>query len=333
MGEFLKSEKVQQASFKQSFPHFSDGARADGLYKTKFRPHCLPRECSAENLFQGIRQKALDYFSSYQIKWHDAIERNPSNHLCDSQVCCVNFLFPFADKPNALADMLRPHFPTLHTMLLIENEQYVAFEWIGQENYLGEVSRSGLRSRGANFTSADAAVMFQHTDGKRQIVLIEWKYTESYSRSYLRISSSGKDRALIYAPLFERDDCPILLATLPELDALFYNPFDQLMRQQLLAHEMERARELEADVVSVLHLAPAQNHDFHRITSPKLGTLGATAMDVWRNLARPQTRFLSLNTEQLFGPLFTIQPPGMQEWLAYIGLRYRWVHDEGRMMD
>ncbi len=53
MGLFLESEKVQQAKFKASSPTFSDGARADGLYKTKFRPYCLPREYSAENLFPG----------------------------------------------------------------------------------------------------------------------------------------------------------------------------------------------------------------------------------------------------------------------------------------
>lgn len=333
MGLFLESEKVQQAEFKASSPTFSEAARADGFYKTKFRPFCLPREHSAENLFPGIRQNALAYFASHQIKWHDAIERNPSNHLCSSQICCVNFLFPFADQPHALADMLRPHFPTLQTMLHIENGQYVAFEWIGQENYLGEkISRNGKRSRGANCTSADAAVMFQHTNGQRQIVLIEWKYTESYSPTWLKFAKSGTDRTQIYAPLFQRDDCPINKALLPHFDALFYEPFYQLMRQQFLAHEMERARELGADVVSVLHIAPAHNTDFHKVTSAKLETLGKTAMDVWRNLVRPQSRFLSLSTEQLFGPLFTTQPLAMQRWLAYIGLRYRWVRDEGRIV-
>ncbi|MBK9049666.1 MAG: hypothetical protein IPL78_01725 [Chloroflexi bacterium] len=327
MGKFLESEKGQQAKFKASSPTFSEAASADGLYKTKFRPFCLPREHSAENLFPGIRQNALDYFAAYQIKWHDAIQGNPSNHLCDSQVCCVNFLFPFADQPCALADMLRPHFPTLHTMLPIENGQYVAFEWIGQENYLGEkISRNGKRTRGANCTSADAAVMFQHTNGQRQIVLIEWKYTESYSPSSLKLAKSGTDRTHIYVHLFERDDCPINKALLPHFDDLFYEPFYQLMRQQFLAQEMERARELGADVVSVLHIAPAHNTDFHKVTSANLKTLGKTAMDVWRNLARPRSRFLSLSTEQLFGPLSAEQLPEMQDWLEYIGLRYIWVH-------
>ena len=76
---------------------------------------------------------------------------------------------------------MKPVFPDLDEMLPIEDGQYVAFEWIGKQNYLGEkISRNGKRTRGANFTSADAAVMFKLNDGQKQIVLIEWKYTESY---------------------------------------------------------------------------------------------------------------------------------------------------------
>lgn len=56
-------------------------------------------------------------------------------------------------------------------------DRYVSFEWIGHEDYLKEKkSKDGRRTRGANCTSADAAVMFDREDGLRQIVLIEWKY-------------------------------------------------------------------------------------------------------------------------------------------------------------
>ena len=66
-------------------------------------------------------------------------------------------------------------------MLPVEDDHYVSFEWVGKENYLHE-SRSPNRkpSRGALFTSADAVVQFMRKDGKKQTVLIEWKYTESY---------------------------------------------------------------------------------------------------------------------------------------------------------
>jgi len=81
---------------------------------------------------------------------------------------------------------------------------------------------------------------------------------------------------------------------------LLYEPFYQFMRQQLLAHEMEKARELDADIVSVLHIAPEHNHDFKKVTSKKLTEIGNTATEVWTNLVK-NNRFLSISTETLFG--------------------------------
>jgi hypothetical protein len=323
MGVFLESEKARQAESRATSPCFSDAARADGVYKGKPRPFCLPLGLAEENLFPEIRQTARAYFAAHGIKWHDGQNDQPSNHLCDSQVCCVNFLFPFADRPHALAEILRPVFPSFREMLPIEDGQYVAFEWIGKENYLNEkVSRSGKRTRGANFTSADAAAMFERTDGKRQFVLMEWKYTESYGGASLKVAKSGTDRSDIYRPLFRRDDGPINKHLLPDFDALFYEPFYQLMRQQFLAHEMERKQELGASIVSVLHIAPKCNIDFHRVTSPSLDRLGQTAIDVWTSLVRLPDRFVSVSTEQLFGGLTAEQLPEMRAWLAYVGTRY-----------
>jgi hypothetical protein len=331
MGKFLEIERHRQAEFKAVSPYFSETARSDGMYKNKQRSFCLPVDCAEENLFPSIRQAAPDYFAAQGIKWHDGRSGKPSNHLCDSQVCCVNFLFPFADKPRALAKVLRAIFPDLREMLPVEDGQYVAFEWIGQKNYLGEkVSRSGKRTRGANFTSADAAVLFERNDGKRQMVLIEWKYTESYGRVSLKIARSGTDRTKIYSPLYLRDDCPLNKDLIPDFDSLFYEPFYQLMRQQLLAHEMEKAHELGANIVSVLHIAPARNTDFHRITSPELKRLGETATDVWTRLVRIKGRFISVSTERLFGNLTAEQAPEMQTWIDYIGKRYVWVQEGSR---
>lgn len=225
-----------------------------------------------------------------------------------------------------MAEVLRPVFPTLQEMLKVEGERYIAFEWIGQENYLGErVVRDGKRTRGRHFTSADAVVMFKRTDGKHQTVLIEWKYAEAYGRESLKISKSGTDRTAIYRSLFTRDDCPINKDVLTDFDALFYAPFYQLMRQQLLAHEMEQAKELGTASVCVLHIAPDHNTDYRRVTSPELAALGETVTDVWQQLVRPPGRFISVSTEQLFGRLSVEQLPEMRGWLEYIHARYRWV--------
>lgn len=329
MGEFLRVEKTRQASFRKESPYFSDAARADGIYKGKVYSFCLPREHAEENLFSGIRESVQSYFASQRIKWHDGQNGKPSNHLCSSQVCCMNFLFPFVDQPRALAVVLRPVFRDIQKMLPIENGQYVACEWIGMENYLCEKIRPGAtRTRGANFTSADAAVMFERTDDKRQIVLIEWKYTESCTGASLEQAESGTDRTAIYRKTFEREDCPIDKSLLPTFECLFYEPFYQFMRQQFLAHEIERAHELEADEVSVLHVAPARNCEFQKVTSPDLRALGDTATGIWKKLVTPPDRFISVSTEQLFGSLSVSQLPEMQAWLDYIFSRYPWVPED-----
>lgn len=327
MGTFLASEKIPQRQFKRS-DYFSPAAQADGIYKNHAYPFCLPRVCAGENLFAGIREDALSYFERNGIKWHDGQDHKPSNHLCSSQVCCVNFLYPFADQPEALAVLLRPLFPDLSEMLPIEDGQFVAFEWIGAENYLKEKVRGqNKRTRGANFTSADAAVFFRRADGLRQAVLIEWKYTESYATVDLQIAASGTRRTEIYRPLFDAPDCPLDKTALPAYEALFYEPFYQLMRQQFLAHEMEKAHELGADAVSLLHISPAHNQDFKFITSPQLRSLGKSATGVWSQLVKDGSRFTAAHSEELFG-CFDVHPfPGLQPWWEYLTARYAWVKE------
>jgi len=328
MGKFLVSEKPKQATFKATSAYFSEPARTAGTYRKKSYPFCLPREDSAENLWHDIRRPAIEYFRRHGIHWHDGIGDAPSNHLCDSQVCCANFLFPFANQPEALAALLRPHFPSINRMEPIEDDLYVAFEWIGAENYLGEkTGRTGTRTRGAHFTSTDAAVMFRDTSGRWQIVLIEWKYTESYSSAPYHISKHGTDRTKIYEPLFTRADCPIDKTKLAEFGDLFYEPFYQFMRQQFLAHEMERARELGAERVTLLHIAPAANTDFRRVTSPALKSVGNTATGVWKSLLREPEYFISVSTEELFGAFPVAAHLQLQPWWAYLTARYGWVQN------
>ncbi|MFQ5884662.1 MAG: hypothetical protein ACE5IO_06140 [Thermoplasmata archaeon] len=326
MGKFLESEKERLTTFKQESGYFSNDSLADGFYRTKYRPYCIPRERSSENLFADIRNSAVNYFTKYEIKWHDAINKKPSNHLCDSMVSCVNFLFPLADKPMALKELFRSLFPTIEEVLPMEREGlFLALEWIGEENYLGEkVAKHGKRTRGANFTSADAAVMFQRKNKKKQIVLIEWKNTESYSPTPLKISRSGTDRTKIYEHLFLREDFPLKKELLPSFDSLFYEPFYQFMRQRLLANEMEKARELDADIVSLLHIAPAMNKEFQRVTSPPLADLGETVIQIWKDLQRVPNRFHSISTEEMFSR-FPIQDfPALDPWWDYITSRYSW---------
>ena len=97
------------------------------------------------------------------------------------------------------------------------------------------------------------------------------------------------------------------------------------MRQQFLAHEIDAAHELEADIVTVLHIAPEHNLDFKKITSPTLNSLGNTATEVWKKLVREEGRFISVSTESLFGSLLKKEIPELLDWNVYITSRYRWL--------
>lgn len=320
MGNFLESEKIRQAAFKKTSTSLSEAARLDGEFRGAARPFCLPQELSLETLYPPIRNDAISFYKKHGILWHQGINDKPSNHLCDSMTCCANFLFPFCDQPDVLKALLKPFFPDIERVLPVEDNRFVSFEWIGAQNYLGErMGKNGERSRGANFTSTDAIVAYQRQDGSKQIVLIEWKYTESYSSASLKIAKSGTDRSLIYRHLFEKEDCVINKDLLPSYSDIFYEPFYQFFRQQSLAHEMEKAGELNADNVCLLHIAPENNYDFRKVTSPGLRQKGSTAIEVWKSLLREPSRFISLGTKQLFAD-FDYEP--MRAWKAYILERY-----------
>lgn len=321
---FLEREKVRQAAWWGAMIKHV-GMTDDG----RERPFLLRADRAAENLYADIRSPALGYFGSRGIPWHQGRDGGPSGHLCSSQVACTNFLYPFARDPEALVALFQRVLPDVVEALPMEPDRpdlFLSFEWIGLENYLGErVRRGAARTRGANCTSADAAAMFRTRDGRREIVLVEWKYGESYPSRSLEVSERGTSRADIYRPLFEQESCPLRRDLLPSYEALFYEPFYQLFRQQLLASEMERARELGADVVRLLHVAPAHNTDFLRVTSPELAMLGSSCLEVWRALQQREDRFLSVPTERLFNNEVVQGRSALERWWAYAAERYAWV--------
>ena len=348
---FLAAEKRRQAALKGNGRLFSEATRADGPYSAPTpknpTPHaysfCLPIATSEENLFEEARSQVAA-FREKKIPWHKGVGGRPTTHLCSSQVCCVNFLAPLADIPDALLRLVKKTYPGAVQMLPVDPKgtRYVEFEWIGDpsRDYLDEAGKhSGVRTRGANCTSADAAVRYRDGDGLEHVVLIEWKYCESY-RDLASIpsdrrlladvegvpTSSGLTRRGRYEHRLDE------VVDLPEeviFDDLCVEPLYQLMRQQLLAHEMETEGK-EAATVSVLHLAPRANHDFARITSPAVREwaakeyagedLGVT--EAWRRLLKHRDRFEHRYIEDWFAPLLADPDPVLAQWRAYIRARY-----------
>ena len=335
---FRDREKERYRSVKPKL--FSVEAQPNGLYRLRPRDFCLADECSNENLYGGIRASAIQYFSDRRIPWHDGLKSRtvPSNHLCCSQSCCINFLYPLVSNPDFVKTVLGNFYPNITEPLAITGDlplpdktfPFMAFEWIGTKDFLGESSRKGgRRTRGANATSADFAFRFRRNDGKIQLVLGEWKYTESYGRSDLGeqkpVRKENYRQAFhrvngVFGPRFER-----------LYDTFFFDPFYQLMRLQLLAQEMESGnlgREMEADLVSVLHVCPMANGEFREprhVTSPGLKQEfpGKGTLEIWNELV-PDDKFLSISVENLLDTISTNKGRLDSDWVNYLECRYDW---------
>jgi hypothetical protein len=315
----------------------SEALASQGTYGKIAYPFCLADPCSGENLWKGFRTEALAYFDARAIGWHGGFKRPgedgtdrrfPSGHLCDSQSFCVNVWWPFAAEPQRLASVLRGLGYSAAEVLpfvLDPSAPFVAFEWIGQRNYLGEgpggnATPDERRTRGKNATSADAALRFRRQDGQIQILLVEWKYTEFYASKSIQVSDSGTDRLATYAPHLRRGDS-LFKNLLTDAESLFFDPFDQLMRLQLLAAAMEREHEMDADVVSVLHLAPRANRQLlEGITSPNLRPLGSNIHEVWRQIVG-ESRFAARYVDEDVLPLVVREAPD-RSWAEWLMRRY-----------
>lgn len=335
MTTFRDSEKVRYERLKPIL--FSDKAQSNGNYRGIPRAFCLADGYSAENLHESIREDAIRYFTNRDIPWHDGSNRRrlPSNHLCCSQSCCINFLYPMTVSAPLLTIVFKQIYPDLLEPLRVDMDQplsngvypYMAFEWIGVEDYLGETKRKGrTRTRGANFTSADFIFRFRRKDQKVQIVLGEWKYTEEYHRQYKGIEVRKQN----YYSAFHKHGGVFEASSEDLYDSLFYDPFYQLMRLQLLAQEMEINKEMDADMVSVLHVCPEANIEFReRVTSPYLANLypNKSTLEIWTEMA-PKEKFTSVSVESLLSEIEQVggssHNSGVMEWVEYIKTRYGW---------
>jgi len=229
-----------------------------------------------------------------------------------------------------LASIFQHFYPELAEPLPIDEDlplpngsfPYMAFEWIGVCDYLSETKRKGSeRTRGANFTSADFVFRFRRKDGKIQIVLGEWKYTEDY-RS---LDKGIKTRKQNYSLAFNRNGGVFKQRGEDLYGALFFDPFYQLMRLQLLAQEMELSREMDANVVTMLHISPAANREFRdRVTSPHLANMfpNKGVLEIWKELV-PEGKFMSIPVEDSLNTIERVAVDD-QGWVDYLKARYGW---------
>lgn len=316
MTGFITRERAAQGDyFAKHLP-----AEVSGFLGSSYR--LLPEQ-RALNLAPSIREDAPAYFAQHGIAWH-----LHANHGLSSQVSCLNFLMPLATRPELLARLIGDALG-LPPPAMLEVESgpdgrpwFVAFEWIGYKNYLNEAVGLRPRTRGANATSADAMVRFKH-EGRTETVLIEWKYTEHYGAPIAPGGNGvrqGRYQGLAFAPVGPvRADCGLVLGD------FFWEPFYQMLRQQMLAFQMQAANEGGAERVRVLSLSPAGNRALHTVTAPALRCHGDDAFDVFRGLLTRPEDFVSCSIGAAFGKV--LSDPGLegQSWADYLLGRYTFM--------
>lgn len=263
---------------------------------------CLPAEFATLSLLPEVRDRGLDLFAAEAIPWHAGVGAGPSNHLLSSQVQCVNALTQMITESERLLRAFGPMLD-MDEVLEIEPGRHLTFEYIGPTDFFGEAP-GATRIRGAHCTSVDAAFIYRRRDGRRELVLLEWKYTESYG---LRRPDPAKDvvRHRRYGIAWRAPDSPLRTDLLP-FELILDERFYQLVRQQLLAHALETTRAHGADVVRVLHVLPPANAAYQAsLNRREHCALGSSVSDVWQRLLVRPDRFLSVDPAVFLDPQVT----------------------------
>lgn len=314
---FAKQQYRQQERFFASCDDAVTGYRGQAV-------RLMPDNWAA-NLHPDYRQRIVDSFSysderTQSIGWHTHV-----NHGASSQICCVNFLFPFVDRPDLLGRWI-DHGLGINGAQpeVIERrngeDHFVAFEWFPETDYLNEAGKDGKRNRGSNSTSVDAAVRYR-IGGELHLLLIEWKYTESYpSKRDPRSMSGDATRKSRYHNIWQRPHGPIRADVDVRLEDFFLEPWYQLLRQQMTAYHAETDPLSEYDRVALLHISPKENSALKRARG-ELSRFGDEVFEAFGSMIDPafRDRFISLDTSTAFACL---ERWSDVEWAQWLRARY-----------
>ena len=292
---YRESEREKVVRIRDVF--FKDPGGGD--YKNAPRPFVLIDP--SKNLWIKIRKEAIKYFSDNKIVWWPG-STEPSGHLLSSQVSCINHLFFLRNDKVAALKVLQNLNPDFVEVCPDFENGYIGFEVVSKHSYLGEVAEGKEQTRGANCTSVDAMMTGKLKNGKKIQILIEWKYTELYSKSDKSEGTSGKTRKNRYDALIDDKDSPIKRTV--SIDNLYYEPFYQIMRQTLLAWQMtkNKTNELKADDWLHLDIVPENNLNL-RYQVPAPGMIQSGIEEAWKSQLRTAEKYNVITPQKLLKPL------------------------------
>ena len=314
----LSREKQRQIEWKERTNFLSREAKSPGLFRGKPRPFCLPQEHAAENLFEGIREHIMEYFTKHKIHWHmSAGPGLPSNHLCSSQVLMVNLLAPFMHDREALKELFQSVYPDIdHILPIEERNQFLAFEWTPPKDLLKETAGSSkVLRRGMVNTSIDFAFLYRTQQHQTVMVLGECKYTEPVGKTEMSPEQASK-RLSPYQPLLTEETTPFIVNVADHPVLFGSDEFYQLFRQQLLAMLIEKEYSEKVDRVSLLYLYMPDH------INPEASSSRDEHFSLWKSSLSVQEAFSAVSISFLtaFFPSFKQQHTG--GWSDYIHGRY-----------
>lgn len=319
--DFLELEKKRQESILDN-PVFY-GARGNGYVmqpdgKEKPRkpvhyPFILIPEDSLKNLYAPIQQDALDYFERYNISWwKEKIDRYfPTGHLASSQIHCLNHLFAIRKDHDAVLKILSAIAPDYAFEEILpspiddkeKTPNYISFEFVNSNTSL---LKERYNTRGANCTSVDAFVYAKCKDGRKILVPIEWKYTESYDMKY---KIDERKINLRYKPLTGED------SNIAEWKEIYsFDPYYEFTRQELLIEQIIK-RQDELD-----YAMPADDF-IHIIVCPDKHKELCDAISIFRSTLCNPGKLYRCDPVKLLTPL----EKSHKELICY--LRTRYWHD------
>lgn len=250
-----------------------EGAEGGGVFKYRGKlntyEHILEKGKEDKNLFPDIREKVNTYFNENETSFWRG-KTVPSNTL-SSQVSCLNHLFSIRENEKAVKDVMQNFVGdriTIESMEKVRSKrevydcQYIAFEMVSDEDRLKEETLT----RGSSCTSIDALAIAKATDGKRYLLVIEWKLAENDSGNKAPTKKTstnekeierGKERTKRYTSLINANKSIDRNQESYLNSSIFHLPFYQLMRQTLWASlNME---DFKADDYFHIHVVPSYN--------------------------------------------------------------------------
>jgi hypothetical protein len=274
------------------------------------------------NLWGMIEKEARDYFKNNGKSWWKIAKEDlskyeglsdkelsdefPTGNMLSSQVSCINHLFILRENPYWVTTILQNIDNRINGVEKIDNG-YIEFEKMEGKNE-NPLNEGKNRKEGSKSTSIDAIMVGRKNDGKNILILIEWKYTETYEDQKCKFFPNYAPHQG-YIKMLQDDDCPI--KSQEDIMDLFYNPYYQLMRQTLLGWRMIKLNEYNCDEYINLHIIPQENTILRENIMTPIN---------WKNVLKKTQNYIVRSPEELLYPIR--KEDNLKQYFKYLYDRY-----------